>query len=501
MAISFTRYVEITSGVGGGAGVRARDLILRLFSSNPIVPVDAIVEMTNANDVRTYFGSSSPEYARALFYFGFISKLIKAPEKISFARWAETSEEPRIFGRTAPHQVSSFTGISTGAIKLTIGAYTSDVTGIDWTSATTLSQVASILQTAIRAVTLGGTDWTSATVVYNAVDQRFELTGGNAGDLAIATAAPATGTDVRAVLGWDATAIFSPGTAVTTPVDSFAASVELSDNFGSFAFVSSLDLAEIVAMAQQNDTYNIKFMGLYPVALADAASYYAALSGFSGVGVTLSPLPTEYPELLPAAILAATDYGRRNSVQNYMFQQAALTPSVVTNADADTLDENRVNYYGRTQTAGQNIDFYQRGVLMGLSTDPVDMNVYANEIWLKDAAGAAIMGLLLSLARVSANATGRGQILAILQSIIEQALFNGTISVGKPLNTTQKLFIGNITGDDNAWQQVFNLGYWLDCSIESYVTVDSRTEYKAVYTLIYSKDDAIRKVEGSHVLI
>ena len=27
------------------------------------------------------------------------------------------------------------------------------------------------------------------------------------------------------------------------------------------------------------------------------------------------------------------------------------------------------------------------------------------------------------------------------------------------------------------------------------------TEWKAVYTLIYSKDDAIRKVEGSHVLI
>jgi hypothetical protein len=41
---------------------------------------------------------------------------------------------------------------------------------------------------------------------------------------------------------------------------------------------------------------------------------------------------------------------------------------------------------------------------MGLATDPVDMNVYANEIWLKDAAGAAILSLLLSLGKVSANA-------------------------------------------------------------------------------------------------
>ena len=122
-------------------------------------------------------------------------------------------------------------------------------------------------------------------------------------------------------------------------------------------------------------------------------------------------------------------------------------------------------------------------------------------MWFKDAAGAKIMELLLSLARVSANATGRSQLIAVLQSVIETATFNGTISIGKPLNTTQKLYIGNLTGDANAWQQVYRLGYWIDCTLQSYVTTDGRTEWKAVYTLIYSKDDAIRKVEGSHVLI
>jgi hypothetical protein len=147
------------------------------------------------------------------------------------------------------------------------------------------------------------------------------------------------------------------------------------------------------------------------------------------------------------------------------------------------------------------LDFYQRGVMMGLATDPVDMNTYANEMWFKDAVGAAIMSLFLSAARVSANATGRGQLLAIIQSVIEQATYNGTISVGKPLNTTQKLYITNLTGDENAWQQVYNIGYWVDVNLESFVTTDGRTEWKAVYTLIYAKDDAIRKVEGSHVLI
>lgn len=501
MAISFKRYVDITSGVGGGAGVRLRDLILRLFSTDTRVPANTVIEMTSASDVGAYFGTTSPEYLRAVFYFGFISKLITAPKKISFSRWANAAAAGRIYGATKTFAVSQFTGITTGALKLTIGAYTADVTGINFSSATTLSNVATILQTAIRAIVAGGADWTAASVTYNATANRFELVGGVVGAEAIATAAPASGVDARSVIGWDATAIFSPGVAVQEPLDAFLASVQVSDNFGSFAFIPAVTQAQAVAIATQNDTYNVKFMYLIGIAQADAAAYYGALSGLSGVATILSPLATEYPELFPAMILAATDYSRRSSVQNYMYQQATLTPSVQDDPTATTLDNARVNYYGRTQTAGQFLDFFQRGVMMGLATDPVDMNTYANEMWFKDAAGAAIMSLLLSMARVSANSTGRGQLLAVLQSVIETATFNGTISIGKPLNVTQKLYITNLTGDAVAWQQIYRLGYWIDCVMQSYVTQDGRTEWKAVYTLIYSKDDTIRKVEGSHVLI
>lgn len=501
MAISFKRYVDITSGVGGGVGVRLRDLILRLFTTSTLVPEKTVIEMDNATDVGSYFGLTSPEYLRAVFYFGFVSKLITAPKKISFSRWADVAAAARIYGKAAAYAVAQFTGVTTGSFKLTLGAYTADLTGLNFSSATTLSQVASTLQTAIRAVSAGGTAWTSATVTYNATTQRFELVGGLVGACPVAVAAAASGTPIASLLGWDSTGVFSPGVDAQEPLAAFVAGVQVSDNFGSFAFTSTLSATQVAAVATQNDSYNVKFMYTLGIAAADAASYYAALSGLSGVCTTLSPLATEYPELLPSAILAATAYSRRNSVQNYMFQQATLTPSVQTDADANAMDASRVNYYGRTQTAGQYLDFYQRGVMMGLATDPTDMNTYANEMWFKDAAGAAIMSLLLSAARVPANSTGRGQLLAIIQSVIEQATFNGTISIGKPLTTVQKLYIGNLTGDENAWQQVYRLGYWVDCALQSYVTQDGRTEWKAVYTLIYSKDDAIRKVEGSHVLI
>jgi len=51
-----------------------------------------------------------------------------------------------------------------------------------------------------------------------------------------------------------------------------------------------------------------------------------------------------------------------------------------------------------------------------------------------------------------------------------------------------------------AWKQVQNLGYWLGVVIEP-IVVDLVTEYQINYTLIYSKDDVIRFVQGTDILI
>ena len=381
MAISFKKYVDITSGVGGNSGVKTRELIGRIFTTNTALSVGQVVEMTTLADVGTLFGTTSEEYLRASFYFGWVSKNIKSPKKISFARWDDTTPE------TLTHCLTTTT--------------------------------------------------------------------------------------------------------------------ETSNNFGSFCFTTSaaLSLSEVTEVATWNDAQNVMFQFCSTVTASNASAWYTALKGFSGTSLTLDEIAGEYHEMIPMIILAATDYTARNGTQNYMYQQFGVTPTVTTTTLSNTYDSERVNYYGRTQTAGQVIDFYQRGVLMGLATDPTDMNTYANEQWLKDYAGSQIMTLLLSLPKVSANASGKAQLLAVLQSAISLALFNGAISVGKTLNTTQKLYISQITGDELAWYKVQSIGYWVDCSLQSYTTGDGRTEWKAVYTLLYAKDDVIRSVEGTHTLI
>lgn len=499
MAISIRKYVDITSGIGAGAAVRKRDLIARIISTNPLVPTKSIIEFDDLESVLSYFGSTSEEYKRAAFYFGWISKSITRAKKISFTRWAESATAAQIFGNTTTKSLATYTAITNGAFTITISGVVTALTGINLSTATSLSEVATLVQTAIRTGT--GVQFTNATVTYDATRKSFNFTSGQTGNATITLTAPVSGTNLLTSLGWSTGAIISDGVNIETVTDVLNESTEANNNFGSFLFTSALTLEEIEEAATWNAAQNVLYMFMVPTTEANSSAYFDALAGYQGVAVTLSETAGEYPEMIPMLILAATDYTKRNAVQNYMFQQFNVTPSVSTTTKSNTLDLTRTNYYGRTQTAGQTIDFYQRGVLMGGITAPVDMNVYANEQWLKDACGASIMELLVALPRISANAKGRIQLMAQIQAVIELAVFNGTISIGKTLSQTQKAFIGEQTGDLEAWRQVQSIGYWLDVVMQSYVTQDGRTEFKAVYTLIYSKDDAIRKVEGSHQLI
>jgi hypothetical protein len=400
-----------------------------------------------------------------------------------------------IFGLRISTTLTQFQSISDGSFQMTLGGVTNVVSGLNFSSAVSLAGVAAIIQAGINAKT--GTMWTAATVAYNAVRGSFDFVGGSAEDAIIDVANSGVGTNLLPFIGWEpGIAVFSDGSVAQSITDTLSESSDGSNNFGSFIFIPSLTINEIQEAATWNNSQNILYQYYVPVTISNSASYHSVLKDYAGVGLTISEIAGEYPEQLPAAIMAATNYSAQDSVQNYMYQFSELTPSVSDTSISNQLDVIRTNYYGRTQQAGVYLDFYQRGVLFGEANDPLDMNTYANEQWLKDAAGAQIMSLFLALPRISANKKGVIVILTALQDVIDRALFNGCISLGKPLNATQKSFITEITGDDKAWYQVQNSGYWINC-----VIVQEFLEYKAVYTLIYTKDDAIRKVEGSHILI
>ena len=203
------------------------------------------------------------------------------------------------------------------------------------------------------------------------------------------------------------------------------------------------------------------------------------------------------------AIMSATDYDRTNATTNYMFRQYGVTfpPQVTSDLEANRYDPLRVNYYGRTAVAGSNIEFFQRGFLCGGLTAPIDMSVHANEQWLKAYIAQQWFTLLLSTRGIPANTDGAGRMRAVIAEAVTRALNNGTILPGRNLTPGQIISITDASGDEFAWHDVRDKGYWYDVFIEEETGPSGLPEYVGKYTLIYGKGDWVRKVEGSHNLV
>jgi hypothetical protein len=505
--ISQKRYVNIVSGVGAGAAVAERKLILRIITQNPLLTPGVIAEFGTADVVGQFFGFNSEEYKRALPYFGFINKNIQAPSVISFARWVNSAVPSMLVGDSQPKNIASFTPVTTGSLTVNLGAVTKKFTAIDLSASTDLTDVAADLQ----AVLVADTDFAGVTVTYSTNTNVFTLTGPGAGPGSAAISVTPTGeaTDISALLGWGTSgSVLVVGQNADTPDVAVAKSAAVSNNFGSFVFTNAegrLANADVKKVAEWNDTQNNMYIYSVPTPLANASALFDLVKGLSGCALNILSTTqlNDYVEQIPCEILAATNFNQPAANQNYMFYEFdQRNVTVSDDPTADLADSLRCNYIGVTQNAGQSLAFYQRGILCGGSQDAVDMNIYANEMWLKSTLASTFLRLFLAVGAVPASALGEAQLLAVVQPVITSAVNNGTFSYGKTLDAIQQQYISSITGDVNAWRQVQTLGYWIDIRFESYVNQNTDlTEWKAVYRLVYSKGDVIRFVEGSDVMV
>jgi hypothetical protein len=499
--ISIERYVRIVSGVIGAQVVAMRELVGLRFTTNPLVPADSIVtvDKDGADDL---FGASAPESVFANQYFGYISPAPASQAKrLRFAPWVDVARAARIYGARVNTLLATFQAVVAGTLPLTLAGVTASVS-VNFSTALTFADVASLLQVAIRAASVN-VHWATATVTYDAPSATFRLVSGATGDAPLAIGTAIAG-DVGTILGWrNPLTILSPGADAQSPLEALQAAEAVTDSFGSLSYGATITLAEAIEVAAYVAALNVKYQFYHTVAFDTYVAAYAAMAQFASTGLILNGIAGEYKEALPAAIMAATDYDRTNATINYMYRQGLYqnVNDVTDDPVADALDANRVNYYGTTASAGQKLAFFQRGYLLGGATAPLDMNVHANEQWLKAALQTDFLSAQLSLNKIQASNTGRGQILAILQARIDQAKRNGTISIGKTLTVLQQIAVTDLSGDPDAWRDVQSNGYWADVIIVPETGPSMTTEYVAKYTLAYSKNDVVRTIEGSHNLI
>ena len=501
--ISQSKYVDITSGVGGQAAAGAREPILRLFTASGVIPTGTVLEFTDAQGAGNYFGFNSREYALAQSYFGFVSSSQQSPAKISFCADISDGKAPFIRASSAPSLLPAFQAVTDGSFTLSLGGLTAEVTGLDFSSAQSYADVAEAIQTKIRAAQSESAMWTASVFSFDAEGGVFTLTGGEASAGAIVALTPASsGTALGPMLKMDENSapVISQGAAQTSYSQMLSDSLSLSNNYGTFAFLNQPENDGILEIAQWTQTQNLLGgMYLQPIAKETYSTVQPLVADCTGTALIADAF-TPYSDawLVPACVAAATNFNRVNGTQNYMYKQlSGVEPSVTTDADYEALTAVRVNFYGSTQQAGTQISFFQPGSLQG---EVEDMGVYMNELWLKDAAAVEFLNYQISVPKWPASASGKAVGDGLLQGVIERAKNNGAISQGKELTSTQKAYITSITGDVDAWRSVYSEGYYLMSSIVP-VTSNGNTNYEYQYTLIYSKGDSVRKVTGTHTLI
>ena len=491
MAISQTKYVNIISQVGGAEIVSQRELIGRIFTSNILIPVDTVIEFSGGaiaalKSVGEYFGITSDEYARASDYFAFVSKKGTQPSKISFANASADAIPASLIGDTGL-SLNTIKSVTAGEMTIHYGENDYTLTAVNMSSVTSFAEAASSL--------LSGDADDVLVCSYNATLGRFVL---SAKDSSVGVAISVEDSTLASAFGFSSVSVYQPGTIGQTKVGALESTTSISNNFLSFMFIDSVTSGEAVEIATWTTAQNVRYMFcINSTTTASAITLASALANYSGVAMSYDP--EDKVQILPMCAFASIDYTKPNASINMMYQQhPTMNASVSSDTESDGLDAVRVNYYGRTQQAGQWIDFYQKGLLTGQISD---MGVFVNEAWLKDAISSSILNLRLAMDTLPATSVGEGLVKAQISNVIQIALTNGVINPGKTLNATQKAYIAQISGDSEAWLNVQSAGYWLGAEIVKETDQSGAESYKVHYTLIYAKGDSINFVDGTDILI
>jgi hypothetical protein len=218
------------------------DLVI-IGSTNVIDTSERIRLYNDLPSIATAYGTTAPEYLAASLFFAQSPQ----PAEIYMARWAQTATNAILHGSIQTplqQQIANFQAITTGAFKINVDGTPYSLSALNFSGASNLNGVASIIQTALR--TAGAAN---ATVVWGSINSRFDVlsgTTGTASTVSYATA-PTSGTDISVLLGLSATPN-ALGAAARPPVPGLAAE-SLTNAVSAIANASGAWYAAVVATA------------------------------------------------------------------------------------------------------------------------------------------------------------------------------------------------------------------------------------------------------------
>lgn len=445
----------ITAGV---SGLETNGMVL---TKSERIPADqpALI-FTSASTVSDYFGPEADETMFAQQYFTGLTNSQRAPKRLIFGRRVDAEAAAWIRGGATGAKLADLKAVKNGDFTIKINGSEKTVSSVDLSSATSLSDVATKVATAITGVT-GAYDSNSGTFTFTTE------TKGESASVEYA-AAPSAGTDLATMLGLTKAsgAILSQGAAARTIAADLDTIIAVTANWSQFTTLWEVTEAEeadaFAAWADIDDDYVYVFWSSdknMTDQLTQADTIAAGL--VDKYNVVMSVYAEDFSTAAFCVAYPATIKWDQYQGMKVIFGKAAsgLETTVVTESVAAALDAIRVSYVGSFATRNDQFTFANRGAL---SADTYGFyDVLIGSIWLRSNLQTSIMNGFASVNRVPYNERGYTIIRAWCQDPINAALNVGVIDAGITLSESQKAQILQETGDENAASDIQTKGFYL----------------------------------------
>ena len=482
MAIPARQIVDVTPRVIN-AGVPDLAMSGLLLTKNALC-IYPDMSFSSATAVGAYFGYDSDEYKAALKYFMGYDNAFKRPDTLKFARRIDVDVAGELIGGSAA-KLSDLKAITAGSFSIDVDGTTVNVTGLDLSSVTTQSDVATALQAKI----------TGTTVTYNSNLNAFIVVSATTGENS--SVSVATGTSADALGLSSATgAVAQAGMAAMSEDANMTAIARADGNWVSFTTLYSADDDEIIALAEWTNNQKVEY-AYFPYTDSQGNTVPSNQNNLPNV---LKNADYEGTVLLfgivdhavaAMSIWASVDWNRYNGLPTMAFRsQNGLAASVTDETVAENLLSMNVNYYGRYASRVEDFTFFYNGKLVGGDFGFID--AYIGNIWLRNALQNAILNGLQQVARTPYTDAGYNQIRAWCLDPINRGLNNGVIQAGLNLSEAQKAQLYNEIGQDVS-EQIYTDGYFL---LVEDPGAQARVERETpVCGLWYTYGGAVQKIE------
>lgn len=398
------------------------DSLLIMGDSNVIDVVERIRSYDGITSVGADFSTTDPEFLAAQNFFSQVPQ----PTQAYIGRWASSATAGALKGvelNATQQQLANFTPVTNGGIDFTINTVAHNLTGLDFSAASNLNAVATVITTA-----LGG----AGVCTWNG--ESFFVASGTTGiNSIVAYATAGTGTDVSTILGLTqaAGADLIPGIAAETAL----AAVQLLDDLPTrwYGFtdaspeISDDDRFAIAGYIQAGfhiyGTTTQSGVALDPTNTTDIGSRLKA-AGFTRSFAQYSS-SSAYAAASAFGRIFTVNFNANNSTITLAFkQEPGVTPETLKPSQAAALNGKRyiyfVNYNNSTAI-----------IKNGWMSGPAFIDEIQGLDWLANAVQTNLFNLLYtSTTKIPQTDEGNHQLVTMAEATCNGAKTNGLVAPG-----------------------------------------------------------------------